>query len=39
MGIGTTGVRPSDYTVKDISGKDNVVADYLSRWEVDSENC
>ena len=28
-----------DYTVKDIPGKDNVVAYYLSRLVVDSENC
>ena len=28
-----------DYTVKNIPGKDNVVADYLSRLVVDSENC
>ena len=28
-----------DYTVKDIPGKDNVVADCLSRLVVDSENC
>ena len=28
-----------DYTVKDIPGKDNVVANYLSRLVVDSENC
>ena len=28
-----------DYTVKDIPGKENVVADYLSRLVVDSENC
>ena len=28
-----------DYTVKDIPGKDNVVADYLSRLVVDFENC
>ena len=27
------------YTVKDIPGKNNVVADYLSRLVVDSENC
>ena len=26
-----------DYTVKDIPGKDNFVADYLSRLVVDSE--
>ena len=28
-----------DYTVKDIPGKDSVVAAYLSRLVVDSENC
>ena len=28
-----------DYTVKDIPGKDDVVADYLSRLVVDFENC
>ena len=28
-----------DYTVKDIPGKDNIVADYLSRLVVDLENC
>ena len=28
-----------DYTVKNIPGKDNVAADYLSRLVVDSENC
>ena len=28
-----------DHTVKDITGKDNVVTDYLSRLMVDSENC
>ena len=28
-----------DYTVKDIPGKDNVVADYSSCFVVDSENC
>ena len=28
-----------DYTVKDIPGKDNVVADYLRRLVVDFENC
>ena len=28
-----------DYTVKDIPGKDNVVAHYLSRLVVDSEDC
>ena len=28
-----------DYTVKDIPGKYNVVADYLGRLVVDSENC
>ena len=28
-----------DYTVKNIPGKDDVVADYLSRLVVDSENC
>ena len=28
-----------DYAVKDIPGKDNVVADYSSRLVVDSENC
>ena len=28
-----------DCTVKDIPSKDNVVADYLSRLVVDSENC
>ena len=28
-----------DYTVKDIPGKGNVVAHYLSRLVVDSKNC
>ena len=28
-----------DYTVKDIPGKRNIVADYLSRLVVDSETC
>ena len=28
-----------DYTVKDIPGKDNLVANYLSHLVVDSENC
>ena len=28
-----------DYTVKDIPGKDNVVADYLSRLVVEFGNC
>ena len=31
--------RGNDYTVKDIPGKDSVVAEYLSRLVVDSENC
>ena len=28
-----------DYTMKDIPGKNNVVADYLSRLVVASKNC
>ena len=28
-----------DYNVKNIPGKDNVVADYLSRLVFDSEGC
>ena len=28
-----------DYTVMNIPGKDNAVADYLSRLVVDCENC
>ena len=32
-------LQEHDDTVQDIPGKDNVVADYLSRLVVDSENC
>ena len=31
-------LQKCDYTVKDIPGKDNAVADYLSRLVVDSES-
>ena len=33
------GLQKYGYTVKDISGKGNVVANYLSRLVADSENC